>query len=167
MEESAGLVRRLGALAVARGLWVATAESCTGGLVAGTMTAVPGSSAWFRGGVVAYANEVKTGLLGVPEAVLRREGAVSGPCVEAMAYGVAQLLGASAAVAVSGIAGPGGGSPEKPVGVVWIGWSVGTAVSSQRFVWSGRDRAAVRWAAVEAALAGLVERLEARDSLRG
>jgi len=167
MEEKERLVHRLGEMAVARGLWVATAESCTGGLVAGTITAVPGSSAWFRGGVVAYANEVKTGLLGVPEAVLRREGAVSGPCVEAMAYGVARLLGASVAVAVSGIAGPGGGSPERPVGLVWLGWYVGAAVFSQRVVWSGRDRAAVRWAAVEAALAGLVERLEARDSPHG
>jgi nicotinamide-nucleotide amidase len=108
------------ALARARGLSLATAESCTGGLVAARLTRVPGSSASFLGSVVAYADEVKTGALDVPEPVLAAHGAVSPEVAEAMAEGARRRLGADVAVAVTGIAGPDGGTPEKPVGLVHI-----------------------------------------------
>ncbi|HEX9951019.1 MAG TPA: CinA family nicotinamide mononucleotide deamidase-related protein [Rubricoccaceae bacterium] len=113
---------------VARGLTLATAESCTGGNVSARLTSVPGSSRAFVGGVVAYDNRIKTSLLGVPEALLREHGAVSEPVVRAMAEGARARLGADVGVATSGVAGPGGGTPEKPVGTVWI------AVS-----WPGED----------------------------
>ena len=105
---------------VARGLTVATAESCTGGSVAARLAAVPGASRAFAGGVVAYDNAVKTGLLGVPEALIRAHGAVSEAVVRAMAEAVRERVGASVGVATSGVAGPTGGTPEKPVGTVWI-----------------------------------------------
>lgn len=100
---------------------VAVAESCTGGLVAGRLTAVPGSSRVFLGGIVAYHDEVKSSLLGVPEEWIRTHGAVSDQVVRAMARGAAERLSAQVAVAVSGVAGPGGGTPTKPVGLVWFG----------------------------------------------
>lgn len=103
-----------------RGLTVSTAESCTGGLIAHKITSVPGSSACFRGAVVGYANEVKHEVLGVSEEMLREQGAVSEPVVRAMAEGVLRLMKTDLAVAVSGIMGPDGGSPQKPVGTVWI-----------------------------------------------
>ena len=105
---------------VARGLTLATAESCTGGAIAARLTSVAGASRAFVGGVVAYDNRVKTDLLGVPEAALREHGAVSEAVVRAMAEGARQRLGADVGVATSGVAGPGGGTPEKPVGTVWI-----------------------------------------------
>lgn len=141
----------------AAGRTLAVAESCTGGLVAALVTEVPGSSAVFRGGVVAYANEVKEGLLGVPAAVLKDHGAVSGPTVEAMARGVRAATGADLALAVSGVAGPGGGTPEKPVGTVWIAWDDGREVEARCFAFPGaRDR--VRRAAAFAALEGVRRR---------
>jgi nicotinamide-nucleotide amidase len=103
-----------------KGLTVGTAESCTGGAIAALLTSVPGSSNYFRGGVVSYANDVKRRLLGVSESDLEQYGAVSRPVVEQMAKGALQVLGCDYAIAASGIAGPGGGSPEKPVGSVWI-----------------------------------------------
>lgn len=137
--------------------WTAcTAESCTGGLVAGAMTSVSGSSDWFVGGVVAYANEVKAGLLGVQWQTLSRHGAVSGPTVAEMAPGAARATGANVAVALSGIAGPSGGTPDKPVGTVWIGWSWPGGESQQCFVFSG-DRDSVREQSVEAAIRGLLD----------
>ena len=108
------------ALARARGLTIATAESCTGGLVAARLTRVPGSSESFLGGVVAYANAVKTAELDVPEALLDEHGAVSAEVAEAMAEGARRRLGADLAVAVTGVAGPGGGTEEKPVGLVHL-----------------------------------------------
>lgn len=152
------LAAQVGEIARRHGAMLATAESCTGGLVAGALTAVPGSSEWFAGGIVAYANAVKTAVLGVPQEVLAVHGAVSSECVTAMAQGVCRLLGASAAVAISGIAGPGGGTPVKPVGLVWMAWVVDGAGAARSFHFSG-DRAAVRAAAVRAALVGLGERL--------
>ncbi|MDR0394390.1 MAG: competence/damage-inducible protein A [Tannerella sp.] len=103
-----------------KGLTVGTAESCTGGAVAALLTSVPGSSDYFRGGVVSYANKVKRNVLGVSAADLEQYGAVSRPVVEQMAKGALQVLGCDYAVATSGVAGPGGGTPEKPVGTVWI-----------------------------------------------
>lgn len=106
------------------GYYLATAESCTGGMIASICTEVSGSSGWFKGGIVAYANDVKHGLLGVPLDILQQHGAVSGEVVERMALGALKACGAQAAVAVSGVAGPTGGTPEKPVGTVWIAVAV-------------------------------------------
>jgi len=151
-------IARLGAALSAAGRFLATAESCTGGLIASTLTDVPGSSLWFRGAVVAYANETKTTLLGVPPELLAAHGAVSEPVARAMALGAARALGAQCAVAVSGIAGPGGGSADKPVGTVWIAFVVDGALSARRYHFDGA-RHAVKAATVRAAVAGLLERL--------
>jgi nicotinamide-nucleotide amidase len=110
----------VGAVLREKGLTVATAESCTGGLIAHKITSVPGSSAYFKGSVISYANEVKQQVLGVPGQALRDEGAISEAVVRAMAHGVLDLLKTDLAVAVSGIMGPDGGSAAKPVGTVWI-----------------------------------------------
>jgi nicotinamide-nucleotide amidase len=146
----------LGAYLREQGVRMATAESCTGGLTASTLTDVAGSSEWFEGGLVAYDNRVKTGLLGVPLDILVRRGAVSRECVEAMAQGVCDLLHVPVGVAISGIAGPGGGSPEKPVGTVWIGWKRFDRVWSRGFLFQG-ERSAVKLQSVRAAIAGLLE----------
>ena len=133
-----------------KGMTCATAESCTGGGVGSAITAVAGSSAVFWGGVISYDNSVKRGVLGVPEEVLATKGAVSPECAAAMAEGAWRLLKTDLAVSVTGIAGPGGGSEEKPVGLVWFGLALGTTVTEKR-IFPG-DRAAVRAAAVEHAL---------------
>lgn len=116
--------RALNEKLASKGLSVATAESCTGGLVSAAITSVPGSSAVFLGGVTAYSNDVKTTVLGVGRDTLARYGAVSEPTVREMVAGVRRLTNAACAVATSGIAGPGGGTPDKPVGTVWIAASV-------------------------------------------
>lgn len=118
------LIRTVSGSLIRLGYRMATAESCTGGMIAAACTDVSGSSAWFTGGVVSYANELKGKLLGVPATVLLRHGAVSGEVVQHMAAGALYVCGAQAAVAVSGVAGPDGGSPEKPVGTVWIAVAV-------------------------------------------
>jgi nicotinamide-nucleotide amidase len=127
----------------ALGLTLATAESCTGGLVGAHLTDVAGASDVYAGGVIAYSNEVKEHRLGVPAAVLDRYGAVSAEAAEAMAEGVRAELGADAAVAVTGIAGPGGGTPEKPVGLVYISVVAPDRAETERFLFSG-DRETVR-----------------------
>lgn len=137
------VVRKVGAVLGAHGWRMAAAESCTGGLVSSMLTDVAGSSFWFEGAVVAYDNRVKTRLLGVPEAVLREHGAVSRECVEAMAQGARELFSVPVALAVSGIAGPGGGSAEKPVGTVWIAWAIPDRIWSRNFFFEG-ERAAVK-----------------------
>lgn len=143
------------ALCRERGLTLATAESCTGGLVAGRITSVPGSSAVYLGGVVSYSNEVKRELLGVPQEVLERAGAVSAECAEAMATGARGRLKADVAVSVTGIAGPDGGTPVKPVGVVFFGVATAAGVESERCQYSG-DRESVRRQAADRALALLM-----------
>jgi nicotinamide-nucleotide amidase len=155
------LVADIGGLLRGAGWWLATAESCTGGLIGHLVTDLPGSSEFYLGGVVSYANVLKTGLLGVPEEVLRRAGAVSAECVRAMVRGACERLGAQAAVAVSGIAGPTGGTKDKPVGTVWLAWRTPACEEAECFRFAG-DRAAVKMAAAETALEGLRLRL-ARD----
>ena len=144
----------------ARGLTMVTAESCTGGWVAQAITAISGSSNWFDRAWVSYSNRAKSEMLGVPEATIAAHGAVSEPTVLAMVEGALARSAADIAVAVSGVAGPDGGTPDKPVGTVWIAWRhrTGRAVTrTERF--SG-DREAVRRQAVELALAGIVSLLE-------
>ena len=130
------------------GKTVSAAESCTGGLISSLLTSVPGSSEYYLGSVTSYANEVKTGVLGVPEEIIERHGAVSSECVAAMAEGVRRLTGSDYSVATSGIAGPGGGSEEKPVGLVWIGVSSQEGTETFRMVFNGdRKRNTARFAA--------------------
>ena len=142
----------------ARGLTIATAESCTGGLVGGRLTAIPGSSESYLGGAVCYADALKTGLLGVEPALLQAHGAVSEPVAVAMALGATERLGAGAAVSVTGIAGPGGGSEEKPVGTVWVGVAVGRRAEARRAMLSG-DRQEIRARAAQLALYRLLRGL--------
>jgi len=134
---------------------LATAESCTGGLLASTLTDTPGSSEWFAGSVVAYSNEVKARLLGVPSEVLEEHGAVSEPVVLAMAEGVLKAMGAHVSVAISGVAGPGGGTPEKPVGTVWMAWAWPGGTRARRYNFAG-TRAEVKGQSVMAAVNGLL-----------
>ena len=157
------LATDLGRLLVELKLTCVVAESCTGGMIGAAITSVAGSSGWFRGGVIAYSNEVKMRLLGIPEQVLAEYGAVSAETVSAMAEGAAKLLGAGCGVSVSGIAGPGGGSDEKPVGLVYIGIFLGGKTSTFRHKFSG-GRAAVRNAAAGAALKHLIDQLSVTAS---
>jgi len=131
-----------------RGLMIATAESCTGGLIAAACTAVPGSSDWFERGVVSYSNEAKTELIGVPAELIAQHGAVSEAVALAMAEGLLHAAPVQIAAAVTGIAGPAGGSADKPVGLVWFGFAQrrdggDVEFSTEQHIWSG-DRAAVR-----------------------
>lgn len=151
-------------LATSRGRTVAVAESCTGGLVGGALTAVPGSSAYFRGGILAYANEAKTALLGVTPAVLESDGAVSEACVRLMAAGCRERLGADLAVAVSGVSGPDGGTDDKPVGTTWIGLATPAGVFAGGYRFPG-DRARNRLLAVAAAVDALRRVLEDGDDV--
>lgn len=138
---------------------MATAESCTGGLVAKLLTDRAGSSAWFDRGLVTYTNEAKSELLGVTDEVFERHGAVSEACVRAMAEGLLRRAPVDWTLSVSGIAGPGGGSPDKPVGTVWFGWAGrGQPTTVLRRVFPG-DREAIREAAARQALSGLLDRL--------
>ena len=133
---------------------LATAESCTGGMIAAACTDLAGSSQWFERGFVTYSNEAKCELLGVPAAQVAKHGAVSEPVVRSMALGAVQRSHAQVAVAVTGVAGPSGGSPAKPVGTVWFGWVVGGACTTECQLFPG-DRSAVRKATLQHALAGL------------
>jgi len=141
----------VGQLLREKGLNLATAESCTGGMLADRITNVPGSSEYFRGGVVAYAYEAKVALLKVSWDTLRAYGAVSQETVIEMARGARMALGADVAVSVSGIAGPDGGMPDKPVGTTWIGLSTTEGDWARKFVWDG-DRSQNKALSAEAAL---------------
>ena len=154
----------LGRALAARGARLATAESCTGGGIAQAVTAVAGSSAWFERGFVTYSNDAKIELLGVAAATLAAFGAVSGETVVEMAQGALARAHAEIAVAVSGIAGPDGGSADKPVGTVWLAWAMnGRAPRVRRYHFDG-DRDAVRRAAVLAALDGVLALLADADA---
>jgi nicotinamide-nucleotide amidase len=152
------LAARLGGAALARGAMIATAESCTGGLVAGAITAIAGSSAWFERGFVTYSNLAKEQQLGVAPSTLERFGAVSEETALEMAQGALRGAPAQWAVAVTGIAGPEGGSPDKPVGTVWFAWAGPDHLQTLKRQFDG-DRTAVREASVRVALEGLVDRL--------
>lgn len=145
------LLADIAARLLARGQMLATAESCTGGMIAAACTDLAGSSQWFERGLVSYSNEAKADLLGVPPALIAAHGAVSEPVARAMAAGAVAHSRAQVAVAVTGVAGPTGGSPAKPVGTVWFGWAVDGAVHSEVLHFAG-DRAAVRSATVAHAL---------------
>jgi len=152
-----GLAQSAGHALHQRGLMLAVAESCTGGWIAQAVTTIEGSSAWFDRGFVTYTNIAKRELLGVSATTIARQGAVSEATVRAMAEGVLQHSHADVALAVTGIAGPGGGSAEKPVGTVWIAWcGKHRETISRRFRFDG-DRAQVRRQTVAAALGGLVD----------
>ncbi|MBB4658937.1 nicotinamide-nucleotide amidohydrolase family protein [Parvularcula dongshanensis] len=153
------LAAEIVARAAALGRRVTTAESCTGGLIAAALTEVPGSSAVFGTGLVTYANEAKTALLGVPEPMLAANGAVSEEVARAMAEGALSRTGADLGVAVTGIAGPSGGSAEKPVGLVWFGLAgLGPTITAQHVF--GGDRSHVRAQARDEALRLLLSRLD-------
>lgn len=155
MDRLTHLAARLGGQLQALKAQVSTAESCTGGGIAETITRVAGSSAWFEAGFVTYSNQQKTRQLGVPAELFSQVGAVSREVVRAMALGAQAASGARFAVAVSGVAGPDGGTPEKPVGTVWLAWADGEQLYCQCRHFAG-DRHAVREQTVAAALLGLI-----------
>ena len=136
-DEDDSLERCIGKMLASAGKTVSAAESCTGGLISSLFTSIPGSSEYYLGSVTSYANSVKSGVLGVPEEIIREIGAVSEECVKAMAEGVRRITGSDFSVATSGIAGPGGGSEEKPVGLVWIAVSSQMGTEACRMVFKG------------------------------
>lgn len=160
------LAGQLGEALYARRLQVTTAESCTGGGIAEAITRIAGSSQWFEAGFVTYSNRQKTQQLGVPGALFDSVGAVSREVVEAMASGALERSGAHLAVAVSGIAGPDGGTPGKPVGTVWLAWHDGERCFSCRCQFPG-DRQAVRQQTVLRALDGLLRLTAGENPLEG
>jgi PncC family amidohydrolase len=153
---------QVGRLLQERGLKLVLAESCTGGLLGSRITDVPGSSEYFWGGVVAYAYEAKVDLLGVSWETLNTKGAVSRETVLEMANGVRRLMKADIALSVSGIAGPGGGTPDKPVGTTWVGLVAGDGAWANPFQFSG-DREGNKLSAVEAALGLLLDYLQGKQ----
>jgi nicotinamide-nucleotide amidase len=161
--QTAQLVRSLAQQLLAHKWMLATAESCTGGLVAAACTDLAGSSGWFERGFVTYSNAAKSQMLGVDPALIAQYGAVSEPVARAMAQGALHYAQAQVALSVTGVAGPGGGSADKPVGTVWFGWALpGSYVCEcKHFV---GDRAAVRQATLGHSLLRLVELLPALDS---
>ena len=150
------LAMSLGAALRDRGWTAATAESCTGGLVAGAITDIAGSSGWFDRGFVTYSNEAKQGLLGVPARLIAEHGAVSEPVARAMADGALARSAAQVCVAITGIAGPGGGTRDKPVGMVCFAFASRTRATAVATHYFAGDRAAVRAAAIARALEGLI-----------
>ena len=160
MSELETLAERLGCLLIERGEWLAAAESCTGGWLSQSVTAIAGSSTWFDRGFVTYSNAAKADMLGVSDSTLARHGAVSEAVARAMAQGVLTHSRADWSVAITGIAGPSGGSPEKPVGTVCFAWaSKEGGCEAQTCLFSG-DRASVREQSVRYALNGLIDRVE-------
>ena len=158
MSAPGGLCESLAQALLERGWRLATAESCTGGMIAAACTDLSGSSQWFDRGFVTYSNEAKTEMLGVDPALIAQHGAVSEVVARAMAFGAVRHSQAQVGIAVTGIAGPTGGTPQKPVGTVWFGFQVDGRLSSETRCFPG-DRAAVRAATVEHALRRLVELL--------
>jgi nicotinamide-nucleotide amidase len=160
------LANLLGERFRAIGAQATTAESCTGGGIAEAITRIPGSSAWFEAGYVTYSNTQKTAQLGVNAQLFSRVGAVSREVVEAMVQGACERSGARFGVAVSGVAGPDGGSVDKPVGTVWLAWADGQQLYSERRQFPG-DRDEVRRQTVKAALTGLTQLASGESPLEG
>jgi nicotinamide-nucleotide amidase len=154
--DTPALVERLAAQLQARKLYLATAESCSGGLIAGACTDLSGSSNWFERGFVTYSNEAKSEMLGVDVSLISTHGAVSEEVARAMAQGALRHSRAQVSVAVTGVAGPTGGSVDKPVGLVWFGFALPGQLVTEKMHFAG-DRAAVRAATVHHALQRLVE----------
>ncbi len=153
-------IQILAAALLARGWTLCTAESCTGGGVAARLTEQAGSSGWIEGGFITYSNAMKQRLLGVDAQLIEQQGAVSQACVEAMAQGALTNSPAQLSVAISGIAGPDGGSPDKPVGTVWIAWSrIDHVTISRCFKFDG-DRKSVRDQAVDQSILGLLQLID-------
>ena len=152
------LTKQVAELLQQKKLQLATAESCTGGLIAAACTDLAGSSVWFERGFVSYSNAAKTELLGVPADLIETHGAVSEPVARAMVEGALRHSRAQVAVAVTGVAGPGGGSPDKPVGTVWFGWATPDGVVTDKRCFDG-DRQQVREATVQHALLRLKQLL--------
>ena len=148
--------KTIGELLLQRRMTLAVAESCTGGMMGAAITRVPGSSAYFKGGVIAYSNEIKEKVLGVSPELLKSKGAVSREVAIAMAKGAVEVCGSSCSIAVSGIAGPDGGSVDKPVGLVWIGICMGEHVKSFKCNFSG-DREEIRKEATKAGIKKMIE----------
>jgi len=159
--ESDAAVRALADALLDAKLTIATAESCTGGLIAAACTSVAGSSDWFERGFVTYSNEAKTELLGVAATLIATRGAVSDEVARAMAEGALARSHAQIAVAVTGIAGPGGGSPGKPVGTVWMAIAASSAATRSELLQLSGDRRAIREKTVQAALARLLAAAQA------
>lgn len=161
MQSECGIVANL----LLKNEWfLCTAESCTGGLIAAACTELPGSSAWFERGFVTYANAAKVELLGVDAALIDAHGAVSEPVARAMAAGALQHSHAQVAIAVTGVAGPSGGSAAKPVGTVWFGFAFGSGDVNTELCHFEGDRAAVRQAAVQHALTRVAQLIQAQPS---
>lgn len=158
-DEIVTLAAELGRRLAPRRAFVTAAESCTGGLVAGAITAIAGSSGWFQRGFVTYSNEAKVEMLGVPEQTLARHGAVSEETARAMAEGALRSSRADYAVAITGIAGPDGGTAAKPVGMVCFGWAARDTPATAVTRHFPGDRAAVRRASVIHALQGLIDKI--------
>lgn len=160
MDKRQALTSNISKLAIQQGIVITTAESCTGGGVAHALTAIPGSSAWFEKGFVTYSNQAKQDMLGVKQTTLVDYGAVSKETVVAMAEGALARAKAQLSVAISGIAGPDGGSDDKPVGTVWFAWSKGNAGCQAACYHFDGDRQAVREQAITVALSGLLKCLK-------
>ena len=163
-DELVQIAAKAGEILLDRGWRLAAVESCTGGWIAKTVTSLSGSSDWFECGLVTYSNASKESLVGVPEAMISRHGAVSAEVAEAMVSGALECTGASAAVSVTGIAGPGGGSDEKPVGTVYLAWQFpGIETVSERFHFHG-NRDEVRRQSVATALSELARLIQAASA---
>ncbi|BCX50965.1 MULTISPECIES: CinA family protein [Comamonas] len=152
------LVRQLAARLTEKGWMLATAESCTGGMIAAACTDLAGSSQWFERGFVTYSNEAKTEMLGVPAELIAKHGAVSEEVVRAMAEGAIRHSLAQVSIAVTGVAGPSGGSADKPVGTVWVGWGLGQSIYSMRLNLQG-SRARIRLETMSHILKTVLENL--------
>ncbi len=161
MSDEQSLEARAGEILMALGLTISAAESCTGGLILHRLTNIPGSSAYVLGGLVTYSNESKVRFANVRQETLERYGAVSEETAAEMAHGARQVFGSDVALSVTGIAGPGGGTPSKPVGLTYIGLSAPDFDRVERYIWTG-DRESNKAASAEAALQLLYDYLTAR-----